>query len=112
MSQLNRKKLKRMILNEMSMMGMTDMPAIGDMSSLVSDDMGMDDHDYMSHGHEDRSYEDHASSMSVKGSLSREQCCAAIMCLLECCSCEYTKNKLMSMCQSIMSGEHSSFHSA
>ena len=35
MSRLDRKKLKRMIINEMNMMGMTDMPAIGDMSSLV-----------------------------------------------------------------------------
>ena len=107
MSRLDRKKLKRMIINEMNMMGMTDMPAIGDMSSLVSDETMPD----MGFAGDDMPHEHHSSMSAAKGMLSKEQCCAAIMCLIECCSCPNTKNKIMAMCESVMNGEDSSFHS-
>tara|TARA_Y100001970_G_scaffold289015_1_gene418083 strand:+ start:1369 stop:1632 length:264 start_codon:yes stop_codon:yes gene_type:complete len=44
--------------------------------------------------------------MDHKGTVSREDCCAAVMCLIECCSCPVTRAKLAACCNEIMSGHH------
>ena len=42
-----------------------------------------------------------------KGSVSKEDCCAAVLCLIECCSCPATRAKLAACCAEIMAGHHS-----
>ena len=39
-----------------------------------------------------------------KGAVSKEDCCAAVMCLIECCSCPATRAKLAECCAEIMGG--------
>jgi hypothetical protein len=41
-----------------------------------------------------------------KDSVSRRDCCAAVMCLVECCSCPVTREMLMACCEDLMSGRH------
>ena len=85
---LNREKIRRMILKEFKMMGMTDMGAAG------MEPMGM------SHLHDMQP----AMSSGQMGGVSKEDCCAAIMCLVECCSCPVTKQAIMQCCQDILAG--------
>ena len=97
MSKLNRNQLKRMILKEFKMLGMGDMGTIGSapmgMPQHGHEDYGMDE-DYlapeMDHGH------------ASTGSVSKEDCCKAILCLIECCSCPETKQKLKQCCDEIL----------
>ncbi len=44
--------------------------------------------------------------MGVKGSVSREDCCAAVMALIECCSCPNTKQMLTECCEDLLSGHY------
>ena len=76
MSSIDRNKIRRMILKEFKMIGMTD----------------------MGHGH--------SAMKSSKSCVSREDCCAAIMCLVECCECPITKRTIMECCQDIMAGAY------
>jgi hypothetical protein len=39
-----------------------------------------------------------------KDSVARRDCCAAVMCLVECCSCPVTREKLMACCEDLMAG--------
>ena len=48
----------------------------------------------------------HAADHTSEGSVSRESCCQAVMCMVECCSCPVTKAALIECCQAIMSGEY------
>ena len=98
MSQLNRNQLKKLILKEFKMLGMGDMGAVGDTPLGTgmhdySEDYGMAE-DYlapeMEHGH------------SSTGSVSKEDCCKAVLCLIECCSCPITKQKLQQCCDEIL----------
>ena len=93
MSSIDRSKIKRLILNEFKMMGLTDMGHGG------MQPMGMV-HTGPSHGH------GHSVMKSPKSCVSREDCCAAIMCLVECCECPITKQAIMECCQDILSGHH------
>ena len=43
---------------------------------------------------------------SPKSCVSREDCCAAVMCMIECCSCPITKAALMECCEDIMAGDY------
>ena len=125
MSKLNRSKLQKMILQEFKMMGMTDMQPMGKIGhalgtltdagyevdatkshhGFAGDDMGEDalmgmhssDHTPMMGG---------GMMKSSKSCVSREDCCAAVMCLIECCSCPVTKQALMQCCQDIMAGDY------
>ena len=110
MSKLNRRKLQKMILQEFKMLGMGDPGAMGvmglpsgdmhdDMSSCGDDPMMEPMHDMLVH---DKSTM--GMGMSGKGAVSREDCCAAVMCLIECCSCPVTKEALMQCCEDIMAG--------
>ena len=49
--------------------------------------------------------EEAAGNEVVSGRLktvSKEDCCTAVLCLIECCSCEETKAKLRQVCDEIM----------
>jgi len=48
----------------------------------------------------------HAAGHVSEGSVSREACCEAVICLVECCACPITKAALIECCQAIMSGEY------
>jgi len=91
MSNLDRSKIRRMILKEFKMMGMTDMGAAG------MEPMGM------SYSHDSHDMQPSMSSNSM-GGVSKEDCCAAVMCLIEWCSCPVTKQALMQCCQDILAG--------
>ena len=93
MSSIDRNKIRKLILQEFKMMGMADM-GHGGMKP-----MGMVHSEPMA---------DHGHSMmkSPKSCVSREDCCAAIMCLVECCKCPITKQVIMECCQDILSGAH------
>ena len=101
MSRLNRNQLKKLILKEFKMMGMGNMGALGDaplgMGSrdhghgsehgMEEDFLGAPDHDYGSHS---------------SGSVSKEDCCKAVLCLIECCDCPKTKAKIRQCCEDIL----------
>ena len=123
MSKLNRKKLQQMILKEFKMMGMQPMQSMGKIGAFAQDphgcdacgaspcgcdeyedDMGMDnDMDSLLPMHTSDSTPMMGGS---GGGVSREDCCAAVMCMIECCSCPVTKQALMECCEDIMAGEH------
>ena len=58
--------------------------------------------------------EDHDHGMKImsvshgrgQGTVSREDCCEAVKCLIECCSCPITKQALMECCEDILSGAY------
>ena len=112
MSKINRNKLKRIILQEFKMLGMGNMEHMGMMGgsghSHHHDDMMHDvpmdnDVDALLPMHSS----DHTPMMgSGHGQVSREDCCAAVMCLIECCSCPVTKAALMECCEDIMAGDY------
>jgi hypothetical protein len=91
---LDSKNLKKLILKEMRMMQMAPMHGIGHMKSLDHDDYDQ--------------AEAHAAPMMSKGGVSREDCCAAIMALVECCSCPMTKQAIIECCNDLMSGQYGS----
>ena len=98
MSKLNRKQLKKLLLKEFKMMGMAPMSTgmIGHSPYHEFDKYDIEeDHiqPHMSHGHG-----------SHKGALSMEDCCKAVLCLIECCDCESTKQKIRQCCEEILSG--------
>jgi hypothetical protein len=121
MSKLNRRKLQKMILQEFKMLGMGD-PGVMGVMGLPGEEMNIGSHDHgcdacgMSPCGCDE-YEDEpvgllpAPAMSA-GSLSAEDCCTAIMALVECCSCESTKQKIIAVCESILHGEDTGFYSS
>ena len=97
MSSINRNKIRKLILKEFKMMGMADlghggMKPMGLSSHNTMPEMGAD------HGH--------SAMKSPKSCVSREDCCAAIMCLIECCECPITKQAIMECCQDLLSGQH------
>jgi len=128
MSKINRKQLQKMILKEFKMIGMTGMQPIGKIGAFsqehkhnasgcdacgmipcgcdeYEDDMPMDnDMDALLPMHTSDSTP--MMGGSSMGNVSREDCCAAVMCLIECCSCEITKAALMECCADIMSGDY------
>ena len=57
----------------------------------------------MDHGHGGEAV---VAVMDHKGTVSKADCCAAVMCLIECCSCPVTRAKLAACCNEIMAGHH------
>ena len=87
MSQLNRNQLKRLILKEFKMMGMAPVGQMMHGSAYDHDEYdAVPVHDGGSH----------------KGALSMEDCCKAVLCLIECCDCESTKAKIRQCCEEIL----------
>ncbi len=99
MSSINRDNIRKLILKEFKMMGMTDM-GHGGMKPMGFSNPIQDDHHSTDMGH------GHDVMKSPKNCVSREDCCAAIMCLVECCECPITKQAIMECCQDILSGHH------
>ena len=98
MSSIDRDKIRKIILKEFKMMGMTDM-GHGGMQPMGFPDPRPNMHmGGESHGH--------SVMKSPKNCVSREDCCAAIMCLVECCECPITKQAIMECCHEILSGQH------
>ena len=98
MSTINRDKIRKLILKEFKMMGMADMGHGGMKPMGMSHEIPMEDEGMMNHGH--------SAMKSPKNCVSREDCCAAIMCLVECCECPITKQAIMECCHDIMSGKY------
>ena len=90
MSKLNRKQLRKMLLREFRMIGMG------------SPDVGMVGHSPFPKGGHDAGVEVVMHGGDAKGSLSMEDCCKAVLCLIECCDCEITKKKIAECCQDIL----------
>jgi hypothetical protein len=122
MSSINRSKIRRLILKEFKMMGMADMGHAGlkpmgmlsktnpaGCDSCGMSPCGCDEYNEMG---EDTLMPQHSMQPSMnhshKGNVSREDCCDAVMCLIECCSCPITKKALMECCSDIMMGQHDS----
>ncbi len=109
-----------MILQEFKMMGMQPMQSMGKIGAFSKDPhgcdacgaspCGCDEYDEMGEdslmGMHTSSHTPPMGASAGHGSVSREDCCAAIMCMIECCSCEITKAALMECCQDIMSGDY------
>jgi hypothetical protein len=105
---LTKDRLRRAILQEFKMLGMGS-PAPMKMKSLSHCDTGvepepvelshMDPNDAFGMGV-------HTAGHASEGSVSRESCCEAVMCMVECCACPVTKAALIECCQAIMSGEY------
>lgn len=146
MSRLNRKQLRKMLLKEFKMIGMTS-PSIGMLgkspygcdacgqSPCACDDDGECDacgmspcgcdeypdleYDHPEHGR--RRVDDigslggdeafgvgfEAGSSGAfghsQGTVSKEDCCRAVLCLIECCDCPETKALLQECCEDILS---------
>ena len=45
----------------------------------------------------------HEHGVHRKGSVSKEDCCKAVLCLIECCDCPETKALLQECCEDILS---------
>jgi len=110
MSRLNRKQLRKMLLREFKMMGMAPMGAAMIGHSPYQQDhhgcdaCGMSPCECDEHGHE--MMPDHGfagDDMGHKGGVSKEDCCKAVLCLIECCDCPETKALLQECCEDILS---------
>jgi hypothetical protein len=117
MSSVNRNKIRKLILKEFKMMGMQPMHSMGKIGAFSQNSQGCDAcgmspcgcDEYNEMG-EDALMPQHSMQQpmghSHKGNVSREDCCAAVMCLIECCECPVTKQELMACCEDILSGQH------
>ena len=108
MSQLNRKQLRKMLLKEFKMIGMAS-PHVGMIghSPYGCDACGMSPCECDEHGHEmmpDYGFAgDNMGHVGHKGGVSKEDCCKAVLCLIECCDCPETKALLQECCEDILS---------
>jgi hypothetical protein len=101
MSQLNRKALKKLILKEFRMMGMAPMGG-----GMLGDSPYSSHHDHVPPVHVEFDHDDHRGHGmhgGHKGALSMEDCCKAVLCLIECCDCQITKQKIRQCCEDILS---------
>ena len=94
MARLNRKQVRKLLLREFKMMGMAPMGA-----SMI----GHSPYQDVDHGHDEMEMVVHGGGLSHKGSVSKEDCCKAILCLIECCDCPETKSLLRQCCEDILS---------
>ena len=103
MARIDRNQLKKLILKEFKMMGM--MPMDGGMighsphASMEYDHPG-DGHEVM---HDIEISMPASGGMMSKGTVSKEDCCRAVLCLVECCDCPDTKEMLRQCCEDILS---------
>lgn len=111
MSKLNRKQLQKIILKEFKMMGMTPMSSITQMPSSSTCPSCMQascecdsEHDTSYDMHDEEGMD--VMTVGSQGTVSREDCCEAVKCLIECCSCPVTKAALLECCEDILSGAY------
>lgn len=94
MSRLNREQLRKMLLKEFKMLGMGNPGAMGI--------MGLPQHREEPHEHEVH-MKPVAHAGGHEGSVSKEDCCKAVLCLIDCCECPETKQLLRECCEDILS---------
>ena len=104
MSSIDRSKIRKLILKEFKMIGMAGMGHAGMKPMGFSN--SEPDYGEMDHGMNHDMDHSHSAIKSSKSCVSREDCCAAIMCLVECCECPITKRMIMECCEDIMSGAY------
>lgn len=99
MSQLNRKALKKLILKEFKMMGMAPMGG-----GMIGDSPYSSHHDPVPPVHVEFDHDDHRGhSAHSHAGVSKEDCCKAVLCLIECCDCPETKALIQECCEDILS---------
>ena len=108
---MNRKQLRNVILKEFKMMGMADLSHSG-LGVMGLGKGGHHGHDATVHSHGCDAYNDAGegeyldpvdmNQHQTHGAVSKEDCCAAVMCLIECCSCPETKARLKQCCEDIL----------
>ena len=84
------------------------------LAEMIEEAMGMEmvpvEMEMMGHGHSDDHGHGGADALVAvvehKGTVSKEDCCAAVMSMIECCSCPVTKQALMECCEDIMAGDY------
>lgn len=105
---IDKQKIQKLILQEMrSMMKKDSVSSCGDHDSVMMMDNDMDALMPMHTSHSTPMMGSNSMhSQHHMKSVSREDCCAAVMCLIECCSCPVTKSALMECCEDIMSGAY------
>ena len=116
MSRLNRKQLRKMLLREFRMIGMAS-PEVGMIGHSPFPNSQPDlEYDHPGDGHrvvDDISslggdeafgvgFQAGSSGAFSKGTVSMEDCCKAVLCLIECCDCESTKAKIRQCCEEIL----------
>tara|TARA_B100000674_G_scaffold484270_2_gene489413 strand:- start:1808 stop:2185 length:378 start_codon:yes stop_codon:yes gene_type:complete len=120
MSRLNRKQLRRMLLKEFKMIGMAS-PDVGMLGHSPFPSPQPDlEYDHPEYGHREVDnigslggdeafgigFEAGSSGAFSKGGVSKEDCCEAILCLIECCDCPDTKAIIRQCCEDIMAGAY------
>jgi len=111
---MDRKTIRRAILKEFKMMGMADL-GTGGLNGLGLGHHGGHQSFQVNHHGCDAcgqspcscdEYEDfsHGGYQVVggHGSVSREACCEAVLCLIECCECPETKARLRQCCEDLL----------
>ena len=98
MKKLNRKQVRRLLLREFKMIGMSS-PEVGMLGSSPFPSPRPDHGFPGDHGFAG----DDMGHMSHKGGVSKEDCCKAVLCLIECCDCPETKALLQECCEDILS---------
>ena len=93
MSTLNRKALQKLILKEFKMMGMAPMDGGMIGHSPYQAEVLPVEHEMAQPSHH---------GLSHKGSVSKEDCCKAVLCLIECCDCPETKRLIKECCDDIL----------
>lgn len=96
MSKLNRKALRKMLLKEFKMIGMAN-PDVGMIGHSPFPDM------HSGHEHDSMSPVSHGSDMHHKAGVTKEDCCKAVLCLIECCDCPETQQLIRECCEDILS---------
>jgi hypothetical protein len=117
MSKIDRSKIRKLILKEFKMLGMQDMGTAG-FGVMGTNPRGCDSCGMSPCGCDEYQEPAGLSTMmpsgdnvskdekSHKSSVSKEDCCAAIMCLVECCSCPVTRQVIMECCEDLLSGNY------
>ena len=114
---MNRKLIRKAILKEFKMLGMGDLGS-GGLGVMGLGNKGKGGHPGHNapvnhHGcdacgqspcgcdeYEDYSHDSH--QQLGQGSVSRESCCEAVLCLIECCECPETKERLRQCCEDLL----------
>ena len=102
MSRLNRNSLRKMILKEFKMLDM--LPMGGEM--LGHSPFGTDQHadnDSYETPHDDIDHDHSPPASPHESFISKEDCCKAVLSLIECCDCPKTKQLIKECCEDILS---------
>ena len=90
MSKFTKNDIRKFLINEMRMMGMTDMMPINKMKSTGEIDGPMVKMDYPQ------------EIGMMKAEMSAEACCMACIALCQCCTCPITKKRILECCMQLL----------